>query len=361
MSKHPSRLTQFFVLALFVPMTALVGGCATSADQPKVVSSTDGVVISQTQWNGWEALRLTSDSTTAVVVPDVGRVMHYGRLSDGDEGNVLWRDPALNGVRWDKEPSDWQNYGGDKAWPWPQTDEEGWEQLQEGGWPPPLPFRGVAWSSDVEGAVVRLDLPEIVEQLNVRVHRTVEMKPNGNLVVATTFEPVGVDGLDYGAWHVTQIPLQQATAVVVGREEGALAPNWMGNDGRSGELFEFVRPLPDVGERPSAAIVPLEQSAKVGFDSDVLAAGLERPGGDVAFVQRVVLAEGERDLLAADRAQIYASPRGEPGENPGPWTELEFAAPIGHGSRLSVEWSLVDLAEDQATDPLAVAKAAASV
>ena len=85
------------------------------------------VTVSQGEYHGWTgAYRLSNGTVDLVFVPQIGRIMRYGYVG---ERNVLWENPALAGKTTDlsRPVNDWQNYGGDKLWPAPQSV---W------GWPP---------------------------------------------------------------------------------------------------------------------------------------------------------------------------------------------------------------------------------
>ncbi|HVF11381.1 MAG TPA: hypothetical protein VNA16_11285, partial [Abditibacteriaceae bacterium] len=65
--------------------------------------------IARITYNGWDAFRLTDGRAEAVVVPTIGRVMHYGLIGGQ---NFLWHSSRKTFN--DKE---WKNWGGDKTWP----------------------------------------------------------------------------------------------------------------------------------------------------------------------------------------------------------------------------------------------------
>ncbi len=352
-----------FVIGSLTSQVACADRMAEPATQPAELTTQAAVTVRAIEWNGWDAFELRSPATNAVVVPAIGRVMHFGKNDAGADGNVLWRDPALDGVMPDPS-ANWQNFGGDKAWPWPQPGEEGWVRLQESGdWPPPIPFRGTQWKADVEGQSVELRLADVVDKLDVRVLRRIEMLDDGSLLVETSFKQANTIAapLPFGVWHVTQIPLRQATVVAMGDPKMSLEPKWMADEEFATSLGEFVTPLPDLMERQVVAVTPLEHAGKTGMVATVLAAGMSMPSGDVLFIQQVVAADGDRDLSPSDRAQVFTMPMGDGTGDLGPWTELEFAAPIGKGSRLAVRWRLEDLDGRAADDPVAVAERVAEL
>ena len=327
------------------PSTLKVGG------NGEAVASAESVNARPIEWNGWEAFELDNGVVRVVVVPAIGRVMHYGFSDAGDAGNVLWTDPSLYGDI-AIAGGDWQNFGGDKAWPWPQDDPNGWPTLFPGSaWPPPVPFEGVAWAGRIDGNAVVMEAP-VAPVYNVQPTRTIRLDPVGSgLTVTTTFDPVS-NGEPAAAWHVTQLYKNGATVVAL---PGDLPPDvkWLERND-SERMAKVATP---VGEGGALSVESAEQ-AKVFFNVPRLAAGIRGRGPDSVFVQRVVAANadgpdaGYRD--ASDVAQVFLLSDGDGGA-PGPWAELEFTAPIGRGSTLAIRWELLTANGIDVTDPAAVA------
>jgi hypothetical protein len=92
--------------------------------------------VAAVDFHGWQAMPLRNRHTEVVVVPAIGRVMSLGFAGDGGRSDPFWRHdrlaPNLTG-----DENGWINYGGDKAWPAPQSD---WERTFGKGWPPPATF-----------------------------------------------------------------------------------------------------------------------------------------------------------------------------------------------------------------------------
>ena len=273
------------------------------------------------EWNGWRAFELDNGTVRAVVVPQIARVMHYGFSDGGEAGNVLWTNPDVAG---DAPNGAWTNFGGDKVWPWPQPDPDGWPTHFGGDWPPPQPFEGVAWTGRLERDAVVLEGPA-ADVYNVRPTRTIRLDPTGSgLTVTSTFAPTGDRGEPAGVWHVTQIPRDNSTIVALPGNAPADA-RWM--------LPNEANRLADVAtelEGDAIALAPIGSSAKVGLDVPRLAAGIAGRGRDAVLVQRIVAATGDAYREANDRAQVWML--GTDGGDANPWAELEFTAPIGRAS-----------------------------
>ena len=61
-----------------------------------VTTSFASVSIERTEYKGWvDAVHLNNGEVELVVVPQIGRIMHYGFI--GDE-NILWLDPETHGT-----------------------------------------------------------------------------------------------------------------------------------------------------------------------------------------------------------------------------------------------------------------------
>ena len=85
------------------------------------------VAVTRIDYKGWkDACMMRNRTTTLIFVPQIGRIMFYG-FTNGE--NVLWENPDLEGKTPDplNLGKDWQNFGGDKLWPAPQS---------RWGWPP---------------------------------------------------------------------------------------------------------------------------------------------------------------------------------------------------------------------------------
>jgi len=333
---------------------ALAGGCAgDGAGRAEARGVATAAVAEEVTWRGWPAVRLANDEVEAIVVPAIGRVMSFKLAGSGEGGNVLWTNPQIEGVLPEPGPN-WQNFGGDKAWPWPQNaraDAEGWPGQN---WPPPFPFRGFPYEAELVdgGVVLRLDAGE--SPFGVEVTRRIRLDGEASLLVETVLDPIGEVAVKAGAWHVTQIEREGSEIVVVGRPNQTLEAATEVGDEAPAQLGRFVQPLPAQGRRGARAVEPLDGGFKAFFNADVLAAGMVREGRGLVYLQEVVVAEGGRDLRDVDRAQVYVA--GPSTGEVSAWSELEFAAPVGGDSRLAVRWTLIPTTPHVATDDAAVAE-----
>jgi hypothetical protein len=171
------------------------------------------VAVKTVHFQGWQdAVELTNGDAVVVVVPAVGRILHYS-LADGK--NALWTDgkPAGSSVRIPSGlPREWMNYGGDKLWPTPQ---EFWPLTNGAGWPPDPWFDGSA-----HPATLLEDGVEIIGPVSAfngaRSHRAIRLAERGAaLRIRQRIEKVrpaadaSVEPVAFTAWSVTQIRLPE--------------------------------------------------------------------------------------------------------------------------------------------------------
>ena len=98
-----------------------------------------------TNYHGWDnSVSLNNGVVEAVIVPTVGRVQQFRFV--GDTNGALWENPRTLG-RAPTGSGFYPNFGGDKAWPSPQS---------EWGWPPPRGFDGSVCTASFTNRVVML-------------------------------------------------------------------------------------------------------------------------------------------------------------------------------------------------------------
>jgi hypothetical protein len=158
--------------------------------------------VAPLEYHGWPGcLRLENGVVEAFVVPAVGRVMQLRLL--GEEG-VFWENRDLFGALPDPASEEWANFGGDKAWPAPQS---AWRRH----FPPPpafdtLPFmarriRGVEGVGDA----VLLTSP-VDPTLRLRIVRRIELEPGeATLRIETSFEKTAGTPVEVSVWIVSQL------------------------------------------------------------------------------------------------------------------------------------------------------------
>lgn len=175
-----------------LPFLAVLVLGATGCVSPGSGPSASAIV--PTQHQGWpEAYKLKNAYAEAVVVPSLGRLMHFGFRG---EDSVLWENPVLLGKPMPANP--WStpgSFGGDKTWPAPQS---------QWNWPPPTAFDAAACDAKVDGDSLVLTTP-IDARTGIRAVRRFTLVPfEPILEVKTTYEKVQGDPLDVSIWVISQ-------------------------------------------------------------------------------------------------------------------------------------------------------------
>ena len=326
---------------LAVALWAAVSGCAAK-------SATGGaqVQVSTIDYKGWAgAVELTNGEVRLVVVPSIGRIMHYGFVG---EANVLWDDPqhygkTLPGGQPFKDEEGnlaWTNFGGDKVWPNQQSE---FEAINGYAWPPDPAYDGGAHQVEMLADGVTITGP--LSPLNgARSIRTIRLAASGSRVSIEQRlqkeQAVGnseLDPLRYTIWNVTQIRPPEQT----------LYPLNPLSDLKGGiHHFEWQAEVSAKNYRAEDGIgiyIPdPEENQKIGADSDGWLAGI---------VDQTVIAEFYRRDDAAIypdgglSAEVYTCPD---------YTELELLSPwvplaVGEVLDFPIAWELHRLPEEAQT------------
>lgn len=137
----------------------------------------------------------------AVVVPEIGRVMQF--RFRGEEG-TFWDQPELHGKSPDPDSPEWGNFGGDKAWPAPQSE---WGVVSPRSGPPPRAFDSMPYETETacDGDAVLLVSP-VDPHYGIRVRRQVRLVPGEpEMRIRTRFEKIRGDSVKVAVWIVTQL------------------------------------------------------------------------------------------------------------------------------------------------------------
>ena len=273
-----------------------------------------------------EPIRIANAAVELVIDPVKGRIMHYGFIGGA---NMLWTSDKA--IELAPKFGGWENWGGDKTWPWPQS---AW------GWPPPVPQTPWDCVKNKDGSV-EMTSP-LLPKYGVRMIRRVELAKKGTAVTITSrFEgEAGVSGAPIAMWAITQVP---TTDLVLMRSAPAAGGIRVNNMGDAVQTIQ-ARPL-----TPRVAWLQRDpnRSGKVGADADAILCAY----GETAMLVRDLtdpVAIGTYDLLA--RGQLYVHP-GQADNIPVPgksYFEVEFISPTAPLSarspvELKIHWSLLKL------------------
>jgi hypothetical protein len=172
------------------------------------------VVTNYATWTN--SVQLNNGLVEAVIVPPAGRVLQFRFL--GSSNGAFWENHTLYGQT--ATPTSWNtegSFGGDKAWPSPQSD---W------GWPPPSGFDGSPNQVAITNGVVVLSSPED-PTYRIRVTRVIELKFDEPVMrITTTFQRTAATtwtNKQLGTWIIAQ--LQEPMGCYVPVPQSSIFPN----------------------------------------------------------------------------------------------------------------------------------------
>lgn len=282
------------------------------------------MTIERVRHGAWDdCIRLVNGTAELVIAPQAGRVVAY-RLVKGP--NLLWEQPQA--VEYAPKFGGWANWGGEKAWLWPQ---DLWN------WPPPKAIDGSPWSAGVRDGKLILR-SGVDEKFGVRIIRQISLADEGTAVTTVTHVEA-VRDLDHavGAWTVTQVA---AVPQLLARLEA-------GADAAKAIKAMMPEPWPaadDVGGGWRMFTMDYASATKVGLRADALAAVL---GDSILLQRRIAAATDAEGLDRTEMSQLYRHAAGTDTLPPGhpTYVELEFISASrklkqGESIGLTVEWSI---------------------
>ena len=271
---------------------------------------------------------LSNGTVDLVVNPEIGRIVRYGFVGST---NLLWDNPRA--AEFASRIGNWNNWGGDKVWPWPQA---AWPAAVGRGWPPPGDGDVGPYSVEPTACGLRMTSPAL-PRLGLRVVREIELARTGSRVtIRNRLEPAGTPSpLAWGAWTITQTAIPDLILARLDAEATATVHALVSTDTpfpppkRTGRIVELSR---------DPAL-----NSKAGFDASLLAGRF----GDTLFVQSIVASGTSRGTYAPGaRAQYYADADVRPERPPErpPYLETELTSPClpvsAEGPVLTVRWEL---------------------
>lgn len=198
-----SNLIHWETLQSVYATTGEVNFLAPNSDAPKArffraKANTANPVTVQSYQRWTNAIFINNGLVEAIVVPPAGRVLQFRFL--GDTNGPFWENPSLYGQK--ASSSSWNtagSFGGDKAWPSPQSD---W------GWPPPSGFDGSTNSYAYSNGVVSLITP-VDSTYRIRTTRHIELGFDEPVMrIKTIFERTAATSRTnkpLGVWIITQV------------------------------------------------------------------------------------------------------------------------------------------------------------
>ncbi len=196
----------------------------------------------------------------ALIVPNDGRVQQFRFL--GDTNGALWENSSLYG-QVPNNAAGYNNFGGDKAWPSPQS---AWN------WPPPTGFDGSTNAVSFTNGVVTLVTP-VDATYKIRTTRIIELLFNEPVMrIRTIFERTASTTLAYaypGVWIDCQATVTSASRCYVPVPSPSIFTNGYTTTGSS----YFTSTLPAAFANTNGLISFGREASgnhKLGFDSGTL-------------------------------------------------------------------------------------------
>lgn len=216
-----------------------------------LVGSLPAADVRPTSYHGWSgAWTLDNGLVTAVVVPEVGRVMQFGFRG---EPGVFWENPKAAGQSPTENP--WSvtgSFGGDKTWPAPQS---AWN------WPPPDVFDRIPLDGMPDGNGGFLLVSPVSERFGIRTERLITLETNRPVLrIVTRYVKVQGDPVDVAVWVITQLPEPERVILPIparSRFHGGLARTW-----------EWPSPFLRFGYRRVSMTRDPKGGQKIGNDAD---------------------------------------------------------------------------------------------
>ena len=171
------------------------------------------------EFRGWtHAFRLENDLVSAVLVPDIGRLVSFSPR----DGQSLFRlEESMQG-RLPAAGENFFNIGGDWFWPVAQAR---WPALSADGrnWPPPDALADGAWAcsawTDADGAQCAMLTRAYGAPLNVLATRLFRLAPgSAALVVQQRLERTAASDIPVLLWNVSQIGRAEQIALPVEKQ-----------------------------------------------------------------------------------------------------------------------------------------------
>lgn len=313
-----------------------------------VGAATAGVAaeVNMISYNGWnEVVELRNDTVRVVVVPAIGRIMHYSFLN---EQNVLYTNPDMSGLTLVPGEVYQENgkpaglaFGGDRVVTIPENliDEALHSRINTDPW-----IDGRPHEFHITGNSVTIQSPSS-RLLGIKIIRTIRLAPRGTTVkIEQTMTKVQqaetefLDKLPLTLWNLTQInPPQQTWQPVAENsvfENGIYIAPWSVSrlDGRNDSVRDGMLRLRQPSNESSGR--------KICTDSRGWVAGWT---GGVLMTEHFEYVEGAQYPEGGTSASVYMNST---------FAELECMSPqkilaVGDSIDYSIRWTL-QRAEDEA-------------
>ena len=286
------------------------------------VNISKNMTIKKINYQGWEDSYILSNSQVeAIIVPAIGRIMQF-RLLGGE--NTFWEDSLIYGKTPNSKSGEWDNFGGDKTWPAPQSE---WEDITNISWPPPVTFDSVPVQIKAEKNELML-ISEVDPFYGIRFERKITLEPNLPIMnITTTFEKVKGDSQQVSVWTITQF--NEPVSVFAKIPENSIFPQ--GYNKQSDELPANLK----IEDGILSLTRDENRASKIGSDASTLL----WMGKNVAVRMDSTRIDNAIYPYNNSNSEIYTN------YNPKAYVELEFLSPlktleVGEKMDLTVKYTL---------------------
>ncbi|HEV8490923.1 MAG TPA: hypothetical protein VGR76_01580, partial [Candidatus Angelobacter sp.] len=191
LSRRPSTCNPNRLLAA-APALLLILAAMHFEGQTARAAANGPPTVTMTNYHSWSNVVSVNNGLVEVLVnPTIGRAQQFRFV--GNTNGAFWENSDFYGT----VPNNsfrYNNYGGDKAWPSPQS---AW------GWPPPKGFDGRTNALIVSNSTVMLVTPED-SRYKIQATRIIELLPNEPVMrITTIFErtaPTTLTNNELGVW-----------------------------------------------------------------------------------------------------------------------------------------------------------------
>lgn len=205
---------------------------------PLSTNAQKNVSTSIVSYSGWEdAVQIENTKIKLVVVPSIGRVMHYSLKG---EPNILYVNPKTKGEtlrslgqKNEKGELQWHTFGGDRIW---LTEESLFEPLSGYFRPPDHYTDGMAWQYKLLDNGVQMTSP--VSQFNgAQLERTItieqqstQVKVQQRLIKVRLAHKKELEPIPFTIWNLSKFRNPEQTFFPISKEsiykEGVLPMDW---------------------------------------------------------------------------------------------------------------------------------------
>lgn len=182
------------------------------------------VTVQRVTYHGYtDALRLSNGIVEVIVVPQLGRVLRF-QFTGQPQTDPLYEDASWVGKTGaDADLNTWANFGGDKAWPAPQS---AWPDLLGHSWPPDKSFDGSPYYAQALPSGVRLVSPVSVPYA-ARILRSITLHPGESRLYFTQSllkDSAAPKSFPVGFWEITQVRADAQVQISAELAPGQISP-----------------------------------------------------------------------------------------------------------------------------------------